>query len=50
VDSGMIAAWRHVESHSSPVRGHWELRKRIFLPLRKKIYIYRYYSPKGYIR
>jgi len=36
VGSDMIAAWRHVESHSLPVRGHWKLRKRIFPPLQKK--------------
>jgi len=36
VGSDMIAAWRHFESHSPPVRGYWELRKRIFPPLQKK--------------
>jgi len=36
VGSGTIAAWRRAESHSLPVRGHWELRKRIFPPLQKK--------------
>jgi len=38
VGSDMIATWRHAESHSLPVRGHWELRKRTFPPLKKKIY------------
>jgi len=36
VSSDMIAAWRRAKSHSPPVRGHWELRKRIFPPLQKK--------------
>jgi len=41
VGSGTTAARRRAESHSPLVRGHWELRKRIFPPLKKKyIYIY----------
>jgi len=36
VSSDIIVAWRCAESHSSPVRGHWELRKRIFPLLQKK--------------
>jgi len=36
VGDDMIAAWRHIESHSLPMRSHWELRKRIFPFLQKK--------------